>query len=147
MSITLCPNKNHHQNGPSRVGGPLTASLLVRIVAAIVFVVTLLRRVQAPLSIRAPELVQVTRHPGTALLVLATATVHVAVTLFLLWHANISGTTAAAAAAGCGCWSPLWRCTTPDVVRLALSICCMEMEERETDRGSVVDDDPEAIFD
>lgn len=82
----------------------LTASLLVGIVAAIVFVVTLLRRIKAPLAVGAPELVQVTRNPGTTLLVFAAATVHVAVALFLLWHANVGGATGGAAATGC--WTP-----------------------------------------
>lgn len=97
----------------------LTASLFVRVVAAIVFVVTLLCRVQAPLAVRAPELIQVASHAGAALLVLAAATIHVAVTLFLLWHANVGSATATGS-----CWSPFRRWTAPDIVPLALSICC-----------------------
>lgn len=69
----------------------LTASSFVRVVAAIILMVTLQSGFDATSTIGTSELIQGARRSGTTLLVLAASTVVVAVTLFLSRHTRIGG--------------------------------------------------------
>jgi len=96
----------------------LTASSLVRVIAAIIFMIALERCINAPAAIRTAELIQSTRDARAAFLVFVAAAIVVAVTLLLDRHTGIGDTSI-----GCG-----WRCcvgrqAAVNVVGLTFSKC------------------------